>query len=153
MNLSEMMILFTNDSNYFFTFLEIAAKNPSEISGNSKNINSAISFCLDGRCITITVAHNPSHLSIYNRHVDKKITFSVGVSSKATGRMGSATVWELRVAASGCTGASGPRASRGDTECASQPRHPPSMRAPGLTGCRTVTAQKHTLMEVRLDSH
>ena len=48
LNLSEMMILFTNDSNYFFTFLEIAAKNPSEISGNSKNINSAISCVLTG---------------------------------------------------------------------------------------------------------
>ena len=110
-------------------------------------------MCLDGRCITITVAHNPSHLSIYNRHVDKKITFSVGVSSKATGRMESATVSELRVAASGCTGASGPRASRGVTVCDSQPRHPPSTREPGRTGCRTVTAQRRTPMEVRLDSH
>lgn len=109
-------------------------------------------MCLDGRCITITVAHNPSHLSIYNRHVDKKITFSVGVSSKATGRMESATVSGLRVAASGCTGASGPRASRGVTGCDSRPRHQPSTRAPGRTGCRTVTAQRHTLMEVRLDS-
>ena len=106
-------------------------------------------MCLDGRWITITVAHNPSHLSIYNRHAAKKITFSVGVSLKATGRMGSATAWVLRVAASGCTGASGPRASRGATVCASQPRPRPSTRAPGPTGCRTATAPRHTPMEVR----
>ena len=63
--------------------------------------------------------------------------------------MGSVTGWAWRAAGSGCTAASGPRASRGGTVCGSPPPPPPSTRAPGPTGSRTGTAQRRTLTEVR----
>merc|ERR1719472_332661 len=70
----------------------------------------------------------------------------VEVSTRATGRTGSVTGWELKVADDGSPEESGPRASRAGMEFASQLPPRRSTKALGPMACRTGMAQKHMQM-------
>lgn len=71
-----------------------------------------------------------------------------GTLTWATGRRARGTGWAWRPKAGGCTGESGPMASKGGTGSARASLHRPGMREPGATGCRTATASRPTGMEV-----
>ena len=90
----------------------------------------------------------PSFTTVF---INDIFSISAGVTSKVTGRMVSDTGWVWRVEGSGCTGGSGPRASRVATELDNPPRLQPSTRGPGPMDCRTATDQRPTLMEVRTE--
>lgn len=73
----------------------------------------------------------------------------VGTCIRATGRKENDTdsAWKRR--AGGFTEESGPTGSRAATESARARTPRPGTRAPGATGCRTDTAWRRTVMEVR----
>lgn len=73
--------------------------------------------------------------------------------TRATGRRGSAMVWELRPKDTGFTGENGRMASRGGTACGSALAAGPSMKGRGITGFRMDTEQRRMRMEVRHDIH
>jgi hypothetical protein len=80
--------------------------------------------------------------------VNEPCFVAAGVLSRASGRMVSVTDWASRLAADGCTGASGRKASRVATACGSPLRRTHGTRARGLTDCRTATAPRPMLTEV-----